>query len=196
MEHYEQLEEVTPVAIITYRIWAYIPDGQTIVKIGQHRYADPKAHGWYPVLENPPVVEQWQRAIQDDYDQWTFDIDKKVVIATYSIVNRPASEMLLELYGNVKRFIETQPDGWIRYDPDLKMNILLSLIQGQKTELCASALSWIEAVQMEFFRLKNLLKSGIVEDVNVSYEHFELLFGAEGFYLPDPAISTTMLKAK
>ena len=104
---------------------------------------------------------------------------------------------LQELYANVKRFIETLPNGWIRYDNDLKMNIMAygmnALAQGHPLpQLCVTFNTWKAAVEQEFLALKAVIESGdLTPDVSVAM--FESKYGREGSVLVDPSISTADL---
>ena len=69
---------------------------------------------------------------------------------------------LKKLYANIKTFIETLPDGFPRYDADLKMNLMnvgmTAIAAGQaKPSYVASAETWIFTVQAEFVRLKTAI---------------------------------------
>lgn len=101
------------------------------------------------------------------------------------------------LYRNIKQFLEFQPNGFIRYDADLKLNILGAMLQAQAAgqpipALCAAFQTWVTAVQMEFLTLKAQIDGGNL-DVDVSYDMFEGKYGREGLVLPDPHVTTAAL---
>jgi len=110
-------------------------------------------------------------------------------------MNEIATESLIsELYKNIKQFIEFQPSGYIRYNSDLKLNILnastLAGFNGQsEPEACSLFRTWITAVQTEFFRLKTAIINGDLT-TDISIETLESKYGREGTTLHDPGIST------
>lgn len=182
-------------------LWAYCPFG-TIESVGaEPNWANLPEHAkdvWLPVIENQPEIQPWETVMRNHYTQWIVDLPNKTVYITYTVTNKTSTELIGALYRNVKQFIEQRPDGLIRYDSDLKMNIIASALnaaeQGQpKPDLCILFESWINAVQIEFFRLLELLRNGQVEN-DISVQHFENLFGVYGTYLADPEISTAQLK--
>jgi len=110
-------------------------------------------------------------------------------------MNEIAQESLIsELYKNIKQFIEYQPNGYIRYDSDLKLNILnastLAGFQAQsEPEACSLFRTWITTVQVEFFALKTAIINGDLT-TDISVETLESKYGREGTTLPDPGVST------
>jgi len=137
-------------------------------------------------------------------------ISENAVTKTYTIHDYTSEELsarleseraekLTSLYTNVKHFIETQPNGFIRYDSDLKMNIMRAIIiamsQGQsKPENCTLVENWIDIVQSEFFNIKEAISQAgtlqAIRDIDVTYGVFESKYGREGTVLQDPGIST------
>jgi hypothetical protein len=108
------------------------------------------------------------------------------------------------LYTNVKQFINYQPNGYIRYDADLKMNIMNASMTaisagGEKPANCTLVETWIYAVQTEFFALKTAISEAtsltVLNAVDVSLNYFEGKYGREGITLVDPGISTDDLFA-
>jgi len=110
-------------------------------------------------------------------------------------INEIAGAALIsELYKNIKQFIELQPNGYIRYDNDLKLNILnastLAGFQAQsEPEACSLFRTWITTVQTEFFALKTAILGGSLE-TDISYDYLESKYGRDGDTLADPGIST------
>ena len=109
-------------------------------------------------------------------------------------------ELLNKLRYNFKTFVETEPNGWTRYDNDLKLNILTArtkagLGKANNPKECSDFDTWYKAILAEYFALRNDIEEGNSE-VNISYEMFESKFGRSGTVLPDPHITTTSLVAK
>jgi len=103
---------------------------------------------------------------------------------------------LAPLYSNIKRFIEHQPNGAIRYDTDLKLNIMLAMQNAiaagnPMPEICTTFKAWITAVQGEFFTLKAQIEAG--QSPDISYDMLEGKYGEDGTVLPDPHVTTTTL---
>jgi len=146
---------------------------------------------WLEVVDVPPTLQPWQRATRNHEAAW--EVTNGEVHVTYTIEDKTPQELIPQLYHNVKQFIETQPDGWIRYDTDLKLNIIAALMMDQTNVDCWMFSSWIDAVQTEFFTLKTQLENGTI-DIDISIEHFEGMYGKDGNVMPDPAISTSKLK--
>lgn len=108
-------------------------------------------------------------------------------------------ELLNKLRYNFKTFVETEPNGWTRYDTDLKINIILAMTKAglgkaDKPRECSDFELWVKAVQAEYFKLRNDIAEGKI--VDVSLEMFESKFGRNGTILTDPHITTTQLTAK
>ncbi|RJX20441.1 MAG: hypothetical protein C4570_03780, partial [Ammonifex sp.] len=106
------------------------------------------------------------------------------------------------LLDTVQRFIQYKPDGRIRYDGDLKMNLinaaLVATMQQQAPPAAYVSVSqWIAAVQAEYFTLKAAVAAAADEAalaaVDISSERLEGLYGVEGTSLPDPDKSTADL---
>jgi len=106
---------------------------------------------------------------------------------------------LADLYTNVKRFISTQPNGWPRYDDDLKLNIMNASMTAiaagnDKPAACVSVETWIYTVQMWFFTLKAAVNAAedfaTLNAIDVTYDTLEAQYGREGSVAADPGVST------
>jgi len=111
---------------------------------------------------------------------------------------------LTPLYANVKQFISEQPNGWPRYDGDLKLNLInaamASIAAGQEEpEAVTLAKNWIMSVQGAFFALKTAIANATtieeVQAIDVSIDTLESKYGREGTVAADPAVSTDDLFA-
>lgn len=107
------------------------------------------------------------------------------------------TQKMFELYSNIKKFIEFKPNGFIRYDSDLKLNITYArFISVENTgivpQACGDFELWINSIQHLFLQLKSDIEQGNL-DIDVSYEMFESKYGVSGTIIPDPQISTSRL---
>ena len=164
-----------------------------------------RTHGWLPYGDTKPEYNA-----DTQYLTSAKTINSTSVTETYTINSYTEEEMtakvetaktkkLSELYANVKQFISYQPNGWPRYDNDLKLNIMNATMTavaagGTKPTNCTLVETWIYTVQTHFFALKTSVNAATtleaLRDIDVSYEQFEGKYGREGDTLVDPAIST------
>ena len=73
--------------------------------------------------------------------EWIEQGNTPIPVPTPSL-EKLVEEKITELYRNVKRFIEFQPNNFIRYDSDLKLNISTALTKSiqngvEEPNLCA-----------------------------------------------------------
>ena len=169
------------------------------------------AHGWIPYTDTAAPEynsdTQWLShtdVITEDAvtKTWTVNDYSAEQLAT-RLVTAQATKMA-ELYANVKRFISTQPNGWPRYDNDLKLNVMnatmSAIAAGQsKPANCVAVETWIYTVQQAFFTLKAAITAAedmaTLNAIDVSYDMFEAAYGREGTVAADPAVSTDDLFA-
>ena len=170
-----------------------------------------EAHGWIPhVDEAVPAYDSDTQYLTDE-----LVISEDAVTKTYTVHDYTAEEMtariaeaqaakMTELYKNIKQFIGTQPNGFIRYDNDLKMNVMnaamTAIAAGQpEPEACTAVKTWIFTVQSEFFVLKAEIAGAEnladLRDIDVSVGTLESKYGREGTVAADPAVSTDDLFA-
>jgi len=146
------------------------------------------------ILTIPYGISETVSEDDTQYNYYTISVPVSPGISQ-TRMNEIAKESLIsELYKNVKQFIEFQPSGYIRYDSDLKLNILnastLAGFQSQsEPEACSLFRTWITAVQTEFFALKTAILGGALE-TDISYDYFESKYGRDGDTIADPGIST------
>ncbi|MCF8098509.1 MAG: hypothetical protein K9K65_11760 [Desulfarculaceae bacterium] len=110
-----------------------------------------------------------------------------------------------ELLRVINNFIEAKPNGQVRYDTNLKLNLMqasmAAMAAGQAIPaVVTSAKSWISAVQGRYFVLKadiaavdSLASLGAID---LSYEALEAAFGVAGTVLADPDVTTADLAAE
>ena len=169
------------------------------------------AHGWLPVEDVAPTYDPLTQYI----DERTIDIQADKVVRSRAVhdytpeqlavnlANAQAAKMS-ELYSNVKRFVNFQPNGWPRYDADLKFNIIQASMNGiaagtGKPANCTAVETWVDLVKMKFSELKEAITAA--EDmaelnaIDVSYDAFEAQYGRDGTVAADPAVSTDDLFA-
>lgn len=169
------------------------------------------AHGYLPIEVVGSVYDEDAQYLGDT----VYGIQADKVVQTQEVIDYTAEELaanleearlqkLSDLYTNVKQFIGTQPNGFIRYDNDLKMNIMnaiiIALAAGEpEPEACTAVKNWIFTVQSEFFALKAAINDAVdlaeLRAVDVSVDTLEDKYGREGTELVDPAISTDDLFA-
>jgi hypothetical protein len=98
------------------------------------------------------------------------------------------------LHKQFKNFITYLPNGHIRYDTDLKLNIvstiLMSVVNSTPIpQICIDFQTWIKAAIQTFYSLVQQIQQGNLE-VDISYERFEAEYGEAGTVIPDPSVST------
>lgn len=112
---------------------------------------------------------------------------------------------------NTKIFIETVPNGFPRYDVDLKLNIIyykqkfekmlsdnldeqIILRIQNKLLLIHLVEEWINRIQFEFFSKKELILSAKtvseLNDIDISVQWFEIRYGTNGTILQDINLKT------
>jgi len=168
------------------------------------------AMNWYKYVDEPPEYDE-----DTQYLSHVNEVALPVVNAVYTVNDYTAEQMaerianlqkekITDLYVNIKSFIETQPNGFIRYDADLKMNVMnaamTAVAAGQpEPEACTAVKTWIFTVQSEFFALKAAIAGAEtladLRDVDVSVGTLESKYGREGTVAADPAVSTDDLFA-
>jgi hypothetical protein len=184
--------------------------------------------GWLPYINEIPNYDEETYNPIIQYLTHESVVGYSEVTETYTINDYTREELcntflteintkMTDLYTQVKSFINTQPNGFPRYDTDLKLNVMNATMTavalgGEKPANCTLVETWIYAVQTEFFTLKSSLNAllvtiqGVLEDseiefdaltvkdslnnINVSNNYFESKYGREGTTLVDPAIST------
>ena len=107
-----------------------------------------------------------------------------------------------QLLANINAFIERKPDGKVRYDTNLKLNLIKasmdSLAAGQgKPALVTAVEAWIGAVQIKYFTLKAAINAAsdvvALESVDIGLATLEAEYGVSGAVLADPDVSTEQL---
>lgn len=118
----------------------------------------------------------------------------------------------VDLLANVKKFIETLPNGFPRYDTDLKLNMIhfkalysqmildLSISDDKKNKanniltLITYFENWVSNVQNEYFMKKNEIFSMTIlndlQNIDTSYSWFEVRYGTNGTIFKDYNITT------
>lgn len=109
-----------------------------------------------------------------------------------------------ELLRVINHFIEAKPDGRVRYDTNLKFNLMqasmMAMAVGQSTPAAVtSAKDWISAVQGRYFVLKAEIVAAAtmaaLEAIDLSYAALEAAYGVAGTVLADPDVTTADLAA-
>ena len=169
-----------------------------------------KELGWLTYGDTPPAYDadtQYltkQKAITPSTVEEAYTIHDYTAEQLASNLATAQAKKLTELYTNIKSFIGTQPNGFIRYDNDLKMNVMnaamTAVASGQpEPEACTAVKTWIFTVQSEFFALKAAIAGAEtladLRDVDVSVGTLESKYGREGTVAADPAVSTDDLFA-
>ncbi len=107
-----------------------------------------------------------------------------------------------ELLRAINSIIETKPDGQVRYDTNLKLNLmqasLAALAAGQAAPAAIdSAREWISAVQAHYFTLKAEIAAAAtlaeLEAIDLTYATLEAAYGVAGSVLADPDVTTADL---
>lgn len=176
--------------------WEIVPDYR------DNNYYDPATAEPHPGLalgdlppdgwpsDQPPAAKLGVRPHWDGA-KWAFDLTAL----------RAAKQG--ELLVSVNRFIERKPNGLIRYDTNLKLNLLQASVNAAhatkaKPAPVVSIEGWIAAVQREYFALKSLIESAdeaTLDSMDVGYDWFEAKYGEAGSALPDPDVSSADLVA-
>lgn len=161
--------------------------------------------GWLPYVDEKPAYNpdtQYltsEKTINSDNVTETYTVNDYTSGELGTILAGAKLEKLAALYANVKQFISYQPNGWPRYDNDLKLNtmnaIMGALAQGQPEPAnCTAVKDWINTVQTAFFTLKAAINNAVditaLNGIDVSYDYLEGKYGREGDTYPDPGIST------
>lgn len=100
-----------------------------------------------------------------------------------------------QLISNVNAFIERLPNGFPRYDVNLKLNLM---VYGVGRSPATEVYAWIQAVQGAYFERKAQIAAAsdlaALDAVDVGYDWFESRYGVGGSVLPDPDVSTADLQ--
>lgn len=109
---------------------------------------------------------------------------------------------LKKLYDNIKYFINFLPNGFPRYDADLKMTLMnaamTAIAAGQpKPDAVTTAENWIMTIQGIFLANKQAIADAAdqtaLDAIDISMATLESQYGRSGTMLADPAISTADL---
>jgi hypothetical protein len=136
-----------------------------------------------------------------DYDEYRTTLRTRPNLEQYIQDNKAAliakaqqeeaSEKIGKLLKNVKKFIEFKPNGYIRYDSDLKLNLLNAARIDPMPQMVQDFQTWINTVQGEFLARKEQIKAG--QNPEISYGSFEQAYGVNGSVLPDPDVTATKM---
>jgi hypothetical protein len=164
-----------------------------------------KKVGWLPHVDVKPAYNPETQYLTRESMINADNVTEVYTVNDYTseelgnILEKAKLKKLAELYANVKQFISCQPNGWPRYDNDLKLNtmnaIMGALAQGEPEPAnCTLVKDWINTVQTEFFELKANINSAAdiaaLNEIDVSYDYLEGKYGRQGGTYPDPGIST------
>ena len=137
-----------------------------------------------------------------DITQWRYEDGELKPINEAERLGRAKEEKLQQLRESVNAFVERKPDGAVRYDTALKLNLANAAISGlaagsgipQKVQ---AVQQWIAAVQEAYFERRGAIEQAEslsdLEQVEVSYEWFEARYGVNGSEHPDPDVYTAYL---
>ena len=137
-----------------------------------------------------------------EISQWRYEEGELKPISEAERLARAKAEKLAELKQSVNTFVERKPDGAVRYDTALKLNLVNAAISGLAggsgiPEKVQVVQQWIAAVQQAYFERKGAIEQaaslGELEQVDVSYNWFEARYGAHGSEHPDPDVYTAEL---
>ena len=132
-----------------------------------------------------------------EISEWRYEEGELKPISDAERLARAKAEKLAELKQSVNAFVERKPDGSVRYDTALKLNLVNAAIAGLAAgsgipEKVQAVQQWIAAVQGAYFERKGAIEQAgslaELEQVDVSYEWFEARYGAGGSQHPDPDV--------